>query len=275
MVVKIAIIKIGFIGLTTLIEAILDERAARKDIEIRSISSGSKLDLESANSLSDIYDSYPADFYILITPNATLPGPKSLALDLSKRKPTMLISDSPGKKLIDELNDNIGCIIVESDPLIAVRKDFLDPVEMTNFNSDVLKVLAITGTIRGVNKILDDVINQISKEVQNIKLPKIVLDRFESIKNSGLTNPYAKSKALASFELAKRAAQISSQANYKEQDREKYLLLCGTSHELMRTAAHLADEAREIEKTNDTVYRSTHLADGSTVNKTKLFDPSK
>ena len=73
MVVKIAIIKIGFIGLTTLIEAILDERAARKDIEIRSISSGSKLDLESANSLSDIYDSYPADFYVLITPNATLP----------------------------------------------------------------------------------------------------------------------------------------------------------------------------------------------------------
>jgi methylenetetrahydromethanopterin dehydrogenase len=41
---------------------------------------------------------------------------------------------------------------------------------------------------------------------------------------------------------------------------------------MMRTAAKLADEAREIEKRNDTVFRTPHSRDGSTLSKFKLMD---
>ncbi|HUS79323.1 MAG TPA: F420-dependent methylenetetrahydromethanopterin dehydrogenase, partial [Patescibacteria group bacterium] len=38
--VNVTFLKIGYIGTTTLIEALLDERANRKDISVRVISSG-------------------------------------------------------------------------------------------------------------------------------------------------------------------------------------------------------------------------------------------
>ena len=43
MTVNITVVKTGFLGVTTLIEALLDERASRKDISVRSVTSGSKM----------------------------------------------------------------------------------------------------------------------------------------------------------------------------------------------------------------------------------------
>ena len=42
MVLKIGIIKVGNIGTTPVIDLILDERADREDIDVRTISSGAK-----------------------------------------------------------------------------------------------------------------------------------------------------------------------------------------------------------------------------------------
>ena len=43
MVLKIGIIKVGNIGTTPVIDLILDERADREDIDVRTISSGAKM----------------------------------------------------------------------------------------------------------------------------------------------------------------------------------------------------------------------------------------
>ena len=51
MVLKIGIIKVGNIGTTPVIDLILDERADREDIDVRTISSGAKM---SGNQVEDI-----------------------------------------------------------------------------------------------------------------------------------------------------------------------------------------------------------------------------
>ena len=45
-----------------------------------------------------------------------------------------------------------------------------------------------------------------------------------------------------------------------------------TGHEMMRAAAQLAIDAREIEKGNDSVFRKPHMKDGSQKTKTKLYE---
>ena len=46
--VKVTFLKIGYIGATNLIDALLDERASRRDLSVRVISSGCKMDEEEA-----------------------------------------------------------------------------------------------------------------------------------------------------------------------------------------------------------------------------------
>jgi methylenetetrahydromethanopterin dehydrogenase len=46
--------------------------------------------------------------------------------------------------------------------------------------------------------------------------------------------------------------------------------MVAAGHELMRAAARLADEAREIEKAGDTVLRTPHSASGAVLRKTAL-----
>jgi methylenetetrahydromethanopterin dehydrogenase len=41
---------------------------------------------------------------------------------------------------------------------------------------------------------------------------------------------------------------------------------------MMRAAAQLAIDAREIEKSNDSVFRQPHVKDGSLKKKTKLYE---
>ena len=50
------------------------------------------------------------------------------------------------------------------------------------------------------------------------------------------------------------------------------ITLVSAGHEMMRSAALLADAAREIEKDNDTVLRTPHAANGQARRKTGLGD---
>ena len=97
--VKITVYKTGYVGTTTLIDALLDERASRNDISVRVISSGCKMDEEEAVEAAKIAASVPTDLYIAISPNAGLPGP-SKARDILKEtgKPIIVISDEPSRK---------------------------------------------------------------------------------------------------------------------------------------------------------------------------------
>ena len=271
MPVNITVVKTGFIGVTTLIEVLLDERASRKDISVRSITSGSKMSITDTQEVEKLSSSLDTDLYIVVSPNASLDAPKNLALNLGKIKPTILISDSPASKIKDELVDKIGYIFIQGDPLIGIHKEFLDPIEMSNFNSDVLKVLSITGAFQALINEIDKVIEQI-KTSQPIVLPKLVIGKHTAVSNSGLTNPYSKAKALASYEIARLVAKLSAEGAYKEKDRERRLLTVSASHELIRQAAKLADEAREIEKHSDSVNRYIHATTGKTLTKKKFFD---
>ncbi|MEM3006418.1 MAG: F420-dependent methylenetetrahydromethanopterin dehydrogenase, partial [Candidatus Bathyarchaeia archaeon] len=52
----------------------------------------------------------------------------------------------------------------------------------------------------------------------------------------------------------------------------RYIPIVAAAHELMRMAARLADEAREIEKSNDSVSRVVHLRSGALRGKVKLLE---
>ena len=58
-------------------------------------------------------------------------------------------------------------------------------------------------------------------------------------------------------------------------EREKYILVVASAHEMIRYAAKLVEEAREIEKSLDTVSRKPHGSDGRILDKKKLIEKPK
>jgi methylenetetrahydromethanopterin dehydrogenase len=51
--------------------------------------------------------------------------------------------------------------------------------------------------------------------------------------------------------------------------------MVAAAHEILRSAAILADDAREIEKYGDSVLRTPHESDGKITSKTKFADKPK
>jgi len=271
--VKFAIMKIGCIGCSSLLEYVLDERADRKDITVGVFSPGCKMDAEDVPPVAERVVAFKPDFVVLVSPNAAMPGPKTGRELLSKAGlPVLVVSDAPAKKVAPELEaGGFGYIIVEADSMIGARREFLDATEMALFNSDVIRVLAITGVYRLLYTEIDKIIDQLESG-QKITMPKIMVDK-ETAANSGkFNNPYAKGKAMASYEMARRVADLSTQGCFILKERERYLPMVTAAHELMRMAAKLADEAREIEKATDSVTRTPHTSEGAILNKTKLLD---
>ena len=269
--VRVTIVKLGCIASTALIESLLDERASREDIVVRSFSSGSKMDAQSAKDLVDIAVSVKSDLFLVVSPNVALEVPRSLAKRLSKKAPTTVISDAPAKRALEEFEkSSIGYIVVEADSLIGVRKEFLDPVEMALFNSDVIRVLSGTGAFRALYEEIDRLIESMKNNVKYI--PKLIIDKEVAANRGQFSNPYAKAKAIASFEMARLVGELSAEGAYKVKERKRYLSIVASAHELMRAAALLADQAREMEKSSDKVSRYIHTSDGSVKIKKGLFD---
>ncbi len=270
--VKVTFLKIGYIGTTNLIDALLDERASRKGISVRVVSSGCKMDDEEAVDAAKIAASVPSDLYVVVSPNAGLSGPTKAREVLKETgKPIIVVSDEPSRKAARKLPDEgIGYIVLYGDPMIGAKRDFLDPVEMAIFNSDVLRVLAVTGVFRLLHTELDRVIKQIA-DGEDPELPQIVVNKEKALEHSGLENPYARAKAMASFEAARRVAALDTEGCFRTEGKENYIPIITAAHELMRQAALMADEAREIEKANDSVKRVVHFRSGELRSKTKLF----
>jgi len=271
--VRVTFLKIGFLGVSNLIEALLDERASRRGLSVRVVSTGCKMDEGEALDAAKLAASIPSDLYVVVSPNAALPGPKA-ARELLKEsgKPVVVVSDEPTKKIAEELAEGgYGYLLLYADSMIGARREFLDPVEMALFNSDVLRVLAVTGALRLVHMELDRVIDQIEGGEQP-DLPKVRITKERALEVSGLNNPYAYAKAMASFEMARRVAALSTEGCFKVRERGRYIPLVAAAHELMRWAAALADEAREVEKANDSVTRIVHFRDGSLRRKLRLHE---
>ena len=121
---------------------------------------------------------------------------------------------------------------------------------------------------------IDNVIDQI-KAGEKPELPELIINKKRALSASDILNPYAYSKAMASFEAARQVASLSTEGVFKIKDRDEALPVLSAAHELIRHAAILADEAREIEKANDTVVRIAHFKKGNRRKKIELHGKYK
>jgi methylenetetrahydromethanopterin dehydrogenase len=270
--VLIGFIKVGNIATAPMIELLLDERAEREDMEVRVISSGANMGSRQSEEVTRIMVGLKPDLVFVTSPNASTKGPtKARELISASGIPVVVVSDGP-KSLIEELQGKgMGCIIVEADSMIGARREFLDPIEMVIFNADTTKVLSVTGVYSLIYQTIDALIERL-KSGEKLELPLLNITREKALKASGLSNPYSLAKAGASYEMAKRVSNLTAEACFKEKDWIIYTALCATAHELMRTAALVADEAREIEKYGDNVTRKPHYDDGSHLIKKRLIE---
>ncbi len=273
MVVKIGIIKSGNIGTSPVLDLLLDERADRPNIDVRIIGSGAKMNPEQVEEVVPKVKEFEPDFAIFISPNPGAPGPaKARELLSTYDIPAVIIGDAPGAGKKDEMDEQgLGYIIVKGDPMIGARRELLDPTEMASFNSDVIKVLALTGAYRIVQNTIDGIIAAVDAG-EDIELPKVIITAEKAAEAAGFTNTYAKAKAIAAYTAAEKVADIDLKGCFMVKDPNQYIPLVAAAHELIAAAAKLAVEARNIEKGNDTVLRTPHGAVGSTVSKTVLLE---
>lgn len=272
---KIGIFKCGNIGTSPMLELLLDELADRKDIKVRTVTTGSKMTLADVEEALPKMLEFNSDLLIVISPNTALPGPANARETFAATgKPAIVITDAPGKKVKADIEkQGLGYLIITGDPLIGARKEFLDPTEMALFNSNISKVLAATGVYRIVQQEIDKAIYALETE-QTPTLPKLIIDITVLRDNSVFKNQYARAKAIAAYGLAEKVADINALACFIEKESEKYIPLVASAHEIAQAAARLAEEAREIEKYNDSVMRKPHAKNGRLKSKTELIaDP--
>jgi len=264
---KIGVIKMGNIASSLVVDLALDEIAERTDLEMKVLSSGPKMTKKEAEASAEL-KAWAPQLVVIIGPNAATPG-QTAAREIYKGMPTIVISDGPTKK---EARDafaagGFGYIIMPVDPLIGAKREFLDPAEMALFNSDALKVLSICGGVRLVQEELDSAMASGST-----RLPQILATPEKCVERMNFGNPYAHAKAVGALYMAQTVATIDSQACFRLKELVPIALAAAAGHEVMRAAARLADEAREIEKAGDSVSRKPHSRSGEILKKTKLFD---
>jgi methylenetetrahydromethanopterin dehydrogenase len=282
---RIGILKLGCIGAAPLLDLIFDERAERKDIAVRVVTSGASMDpVHCEEATAKLAEMNPS-LVLVVSPNASLPGPTQAREHLLKKKiPVIAISDGPSKKAFftkDEKGKSVvsipegsGFIVLPMDPMIGARKEFLDPTEMALFNAELIKVLSCTGVIRFLQSEMDKLAEAL-KAGTKPKLPTITLSTEMALESAGFANPYAYAKAYASLKMAESIADITSKACFKDNDPDVYVPAVAAAHELLRAAAKLADEAREIEKQNNTLLRTSHSSSGKALKKTQLLEKPK
>lgn len=274
--IRIGVFKCGNIGTAPLLELLLDELADRKDITVRTVTTGSKMDCETIEGAIEKIFEFTPNIVLFVSPNTSAPGPAKAREVLSKKKvPTIVFTDGPGKSVKNEIEEQgLGYAIIMGDPLIGARKEFLDPIEMAIFNSNVIKVLACTGIFRLVFREIDKLIYALETGL-NHTLPKLIIDTDKIRETLDFKNPYAKAKAMAAYELLKKSAEINAKACFIEKEKEKYIPLVACAHEIVQASASLAEEAREIEKYADSLLRTPHAKDGRLKTKDKLMLPPK
>jgi len=272
-VVRVGFAKLGNIGSAPLLEFLLDERAERQDIRVRVVGSGAKMTPEDASEVASKILDFRPNFALVVSPNAILPGPSKARNILKESKiPAIVVSDGPAKKGVKQFEEEgFGYLIVEADSMIGARREFLDPTEMALFNADLIRVLSVTGVFSLLCSEMDRVIAACRKG-DPLTLPRIVVDKERAVEAAGFGNQYAKVKAMAAYEIARRVADLTIEGCFVVKEWESYTRLVAAGHEMMRVAARLADEAHEVEKGEDILRRTPHHDDGTVLSKTKLIE---
>ncbi len=277
---KLGVLKLGCIGAAPLLDLLLDERADREDLEVRAFTCGAKLDPESCTGPTNDLLAWQPQLVVLVSPNAALPGPAASRKAMAAAGlPLVVLSDGPSKKAFFKKNEegkqvmNVpggqGFMIFPADSMIGARREFLDPTEMSLFNADVIKVLAASGVLRLVQTTLDTLIEEV-KAGTPPKFPTLTVSAEKAVNAAGFGNPYAAAKAYAALTMAETVSSVTAAGCFQEQDPARYVTMVAAGHEMMRAAARLADEARELEKAADSLLRTPHAANGAVLRKTQL-----
>ncbi|GLI45901.1 F420-dependent methylenetetrahydromethanopterin dehydrogenase [Methanoculleus bourgensis] len=276
MVVKVGIAKLGNIASGVMAELLLDERADREDMITFMATSGTKLQPEDIDRVVSNMKAWAPDFCIVVSPNGVLPGPTQAREDLAAAGiPCIVITDDVTTKK-DQFaalkESDFGYIIMKADAMIGARREFLDPIEMADYNGNLVKVLAITGAYRKMQLELDKVIDQVKagKKGKDLALPKVVMTSDKAV-DGEFSNPYALAKARAAYEIAQQVAAVNVKGCFMTKEWEKYIPIVASAHEMMRQAMILCEEARDLEKGMDAVIRKPHKKTGEIVSKTKLI----
>nr|WP_284738352.1 F420-dependent methylenetetrahydromethanopterin dehydrogenase [Methanoculleus sp. CWC-02] len=274
-VVKVGIAKLGNIASGVMGELLLDERADREDIITFMATSGTKLQPEDIDRVVSNMKAWGPDFCVVVSPNGVLPGPTQAREDLAKAGiPCVVITDdvTTKKEQFEALKaSNFGYIIMKADAMIGARREFLDPIEMADYNGNLVKVLALTGAFRKMQMELDKVIDQVKagKKGADLALPKVVMTSDKAVEGE-FTNPYALAKARAAYEIAQAVAGVNVKGCFMTKEWEKYIPIVASAHEMMRQAMFLCEEARTLDKGMDAVIRKPHKKTGEIVSKTTL-----
>ena len=276
MVVKVGIAKLGNIASGVMAELLLDERADREDMQTFMATSGTKLEPADVDRVVSTLKAWAPDFCIVVSPNGVLPGPQSARETLGAAGiPVVVITDdiTTKKEGWEALKaSEFGYIIMKGDSMIGARREFLDPIEMADYNGNLVKVLSLTGAFRKLQIALDEVIDQVKagKKGKDIVLPKIVMSSDKAVEGE-FSNPYAYAKARAAYEIAQAVAGVNVKGCFMTKGFENYTPIVASAHEMMRQAMVLCDEAREMEKATDAVIRKPHKNDGTRVAKKALI----
>ena len=167
MVVKVGVAKLGNIASGVMAELLLDERADREDMQTFMATSGTKLEPADVDRVVSNLKAYKPDFCIVVSPNGVLPGPTGAREQLAAAGiPVVIITDDVTTKKEWEgvKASKFGYIIMKADSMIGARREFLDPVEMSDYNGNLVKVLALTGAFRKMQVALDKVVDQVKPE---------------------------------------------------------------------------------------------------------------
>jgi methylenetetrahydromethanopterin dehydrogenase len=275
MVVKVGVAKLGNIASGVMAELLLDERADREDMQTFMATSGTKLQPEDIERVVSNMKAWKPDFCIVVSPNGVLPGPTGARESLlAAGIPCIIITDdiTTKKEEFEKIKaSKFGYIIMKADAMIGARREFLDPIEMADYNGNLIKVLACTGAFRKLQVELDKVIDQVKagKKGDALVLPKVAISSDSAVKGE-FTNPYALAKARAAYEIAQAVAGVNVKGCFMTKEYVDYVPIVTSAHEMMRMAANLCDQARELEKGMDAVARRPHKKDGVIVSKTKL-----
>jgi methylenetetrahydromethanopterin dehydrogenase len=267
---SIGVFKTGNIATSLVLELLLDERADREDISVEVFSTGAKMQAGDAEKLLSRVDLDAYDLILYTTPNPSAPGPKKV-IEALKGKRAIVIGDAPGVKMKEKLEEyGLGYIFILADSMIGARREFLDATEMVLFNADMLKVLAATGALRLVQEEVDAAIAAVKKGEDY--LPRIVVNAAKAVARGRFSNPYAKAKARAAYEAAALVGELNVKGCFVVKEPEKYIPIVAGAHELLRSAAQLCDEIRELEKATDALARTPHARSGEVLSKTRLLE---
>ena len=267
---KIGFVKLGNIATSTAIDLSLDEIAERTDIEFKIVSFGPKMTKKEGEAAAEL-KAWAPQLVVITSPNAATAGPTT-AREQFRGIPTIVISDGPTKKEARDAlaADGFGYIILPVDPAHRSQTRIPRPGRDGPLQ---LRCSQGLGSLRcdqaGSGRAGQGHGEHYRGEP---KLPAILATPEKCAERMNFQNPYARAKAVGALYMAQTVATIDSQACFRLKELEAIALAAAAGHEVMRAAAILADQSRELEKANDSVSRKPHARSGELMTKTKLLE---